>query len=198
MPPYTVIFIGPQGSGKGTQLDSLKRLLETKSERKTVALQSGSLFRAFAQGETYTGARIAETINTGKLQPLFLSIGLWAKEMIDTVDEHSNMLIDGFPRTIDEAHVLTTALSFYKRDEAHVIVLEAPEETVRARMKARARADDTNEAIERRLAWYREETKAILGYFTEAPRYTLHHVDALQDIETVRIQIAQALNLHDS
>ncbi len=198
MPPYTVIFIGPQGSGKGTQLDSLKRLLETKSERKTVALQSGSLFRAFAQGETYTGARIAETINTGMLQPLFLSIGLWAKEMIDTVDEHSNMLIDGFPRTIDEAHVLTTALSFYKRDEVHVVVLEAPEETVRARMKARARADDTNEAIERRLAWYREETKAILGYFTEAPRYTLHHVDALQDIETVRVQIAQALNLHDS
>lgn len=198
MPPFTVIFIGPQGSGKGTQLDSLKRLLETKSERKTVALQSGSLFRGFAQGTTYTGARIAETINTGQLQPLFLSIGLWAKEMIDTVDEYSNMLIDGFPRTIDEAHVLTTALAFYKRETVDVIVLEAPEETVRGRMKARARADDTNEAIERRLAWYREETKAILGYFTEAPHYVLHHIDALQDIETVRVQIAQALNLHDS
>ena len=198
MPPYSVIFIGPQGSGKGTQLEALKRLLGTKSDRKTVALQSGSLFRAFAQGPTYTGARIAETINTGQLQPLFLSIGLWAKEMIDTVDEHSNMLIDGFPRTIDEAHVLNTALSFYKRDKVDVIVLEAPEETVRTRMKARARADDTNEAIERRLAWYREETKAILGYFTEAPRFTLHHIDALQDIDTVRMQIAQALNLHDS
>jgi adenylate kinase family enzyme len=79
-----------------------------------------------------------------------------------------------------------------------VVVLEAPEETVRARMKARAREDDTNEAIERRLAWYRAETKAILGYFTEAPRFMLHHIDALQDIDAVRAQIAQALNLHDS
>lgn len=194
--PHTVIFIGPQGSGKGTQLESLREhLKELTPDRNTVTVQSGSLFRGFAGGTTYTGGRIAETINTGMLQPLFLSVGLWSREMIDKIDLECNILIDGFPRTIDEAHVLDSALAFYKRDTVHVIVLKADEEVVRKRMYARARADDTPEAIERRLLWYRTETKAVLDYFEGESRYTLYPIDALRDIEPIRKDIEETLKL---
>ncbi len=196
MASQTVIFIGPQGSGKGTQLDSLKERLTVQTpDQKTVTLQSGSLFRAFASGASYTGSRIAESINTGMLQPLFLSVGLWSREMIDKVDLDCNILIDGFPRTVDEAHVLDTALSFYRREHVEVIVLLADEDVVRKRMYARAREDDTPEAIERRLLWYRTETKAVLEYLESNPRYVLHKIDALREIDIVRADIEVALNV---
>lgn len=196
MASQTVIFIGPQGSGKGTQLDSLKERLTVQTpDQKTVTLQSGSLFRAFASGASYTGSRIAESINTGMLQPLFLSVGLWSREMIDKVDLDCNILIDGFPRTVDEAHVLDTALSFYRREHVEVIVLLADEDVVRKRMYARAREDDTPEAIERRLLWYRTETKAVLEYLESNPRYVLYKIDALREIDIVRADIEVALNV---
>lgn len=194
MSPHTVIFIGPQGSGKGTQLESLKAYLEAATpDLTTVTLQSGSLFRAFAGGATYTGSRIAETINTGILQPLFLSVGLWSREMIDKVDSECNILIDGFPRTVDEAHVLDSALAFYRREKVHVVVLLADEEVVRKRMYARAREDDTPEAIERRLLWYRTETKTVLEYLESNPRYRLHTIDAFREIDVIRKDIESAV-----
>ena len=194
--PYTIILIGPQGSGKGTQLERLATKLRTDhTYAETVALQSGSLFRAFASNTSFAGTCIKETINTGMLQPLFLSIGLWARHMIERVDDKCHMLIDGFPRTADEAHVLDSALTFYGRNTCHVIVLEAPEETVRERMQRRARADDTPEAIERRLMWYRTETKSVLEYYAALPRYAVHHVDALRDIDTVKNEIATAVGI---
>jgi adenylate kinase len=196
MTPSTILFIGPQGSGKGTQLESLATYLRTVDpKRKTNVFQSGTLFRTFARGHSYTADHIATTINTGELQPLFLSVGLWAREMIDYMNDDVHALIDGFPRTESEAKVLTSALDFYKRDTRHVIVLEAPEEIVRERMQKRAREDDTPDAIEKRLMWYRTETGAILAYLEKTPGYVIHRIDALQPIDDVQAQIRTALGL---
>ncbi len=198
MTPKTVIFIGPQGSGKGTQIERLDQVLKEKDPtRRVVDIQTGRRFRAMAaSGEGYTEKHIQETLNTGILQPLFLSTVLWGDAMRTHLDEECHLLIDGFPRIIDEAKVLESALHFYKRKPVDIIYLDTPEEVVRARMTSRARPDDTEESIEERLRWYREETLPVVEYYRARPDTHVHDIDGTASIDGVHHAILMALNLN--
>ena len=197
MQPKTVIFIGPQGSGKGTQITKLDAVLrEQDPSRKVVDIQTGRRFRAMAaKGEGYTEKHIERTLNSGVLQPLFLSVVLWGDAMKEHVDESCHLLIDGFPRIVDEARVLESALEFYKRQPLDIVNLDTPEEVVRERMEGRAREDDTDESIEERLRWYREETEPVIAYYRERDHTNVHDVDGTATIEEVHEQILKALGL---
>jgi adenylate kinase len=115
--------------------------------------------------------------------------------MLDQLDPKSHLLIDGFPRTVTQAHVLDDAFMFFERRNIHVINLETPEAVVRARMESRARADDTKESIEERLRWYREDTLPVLDYYRARPDTTVHDIDGLDTIEGVHDQILKALKI---
>lgn len=197
MTPKTVIFVGPQGSGKGTQIEKLDRVLrESDPTRRVVDIQTGRRFRAMAaSGEGYTEQHIQETLNTGVLQPLFLSVSLWGDAMRTHVDSECHLLIDGFPRVVDEAKVLESALAFYERQPVDIINLETPEEIVRERMVSRAREDDTPESIEARLTWYREETLPVLEYFQIRENTNVHNIDGTASIEDVHQSILKSLKL---
>ncbi|MCA9366416.1 nucleoside monophosphate kinase [Candidatus Kaiserbacteria bacterium] len=197
MTPKTVIFIGPQGSGKGTQIDKLDAVLSAKDPtRQVVDIQTGRRFRALAaKGEGFTEEKIQETLNTGVLQPLFLSTTLWGDAMREHVDTDCHLLIDGFPRVVAEAHVLESALAFYHRQPVDIINLDTPEEVVRARMEGRARHDDTPESIEARLTWYRQETLPVIEYYRNRSNTNVHDINGTDTIEGVHNQILKALNL---
>lgn len=197
MQPKTVIFIGPQGSGKGTQIDRLDKVLKEKDPtRQVVDIQTGRRFRAMAaSGEGYTEKRIQETLNTGILQPLFLSTVLWGDAMRTHLDEEAHLLIDGFPRIIDEAKVLESALTFYHRTPIDIINLDTPEEVVRERMTSRAREDDTVASIEERLRWYREQTLPVVEYYRERKDTNVHDIDGTASIDEVHKNILKALQL---
>ena len=199
MQPYTIIFIGPQGSGKGTQIEKLDTLLREKDPtRQVVDIQTGRRFRAMAaKGEGYTENHIQKTLDSGILQPLFLSVVLWGDAMRDHVDEDCHLLIDGFPRTVREARVLETALSFYRRSPLTVINLDTPEDVVRARMEGRARQDDTPQSIEARLKWYREETMPVVEYYRERSNTEVVDIDGTDTIEEVHTAIVKALNISE-
>jgi len=195
MNPLTVIFIGPQGSGKGTQIDKLDAVLTaTDPTRQVVDIQTGRRFRALAaQGEGYTEEHVGQTLDSGVLQPLFLSVNLWGDAMRTFVDNDCHLLIDGFPRTVAEATVLESALAFYKRSPVTVVNLDTPEEVVRKRMQGRARKDDTPESIEARLTWYREETMPVIDYYRSRPDTNVVDIDGMDTIEGVHDQIIKAL-----
>lgn len=197
MQPKTIIFVGPQGSGKGTQISLLSKVLREKyPTERVVDIQTGRRFRALAaKGEGFTERHIQETLDTGMLQPLFLSIVLWGDAFHHHVDPTCHLLIDGFPRTVNEARVLESALAFYARNDITVINLETPEEVVRARMEGRARSDDTQESIEARLTWYREETLPVLAYYRERGHTTVIDCDGTSSIEAVHQEILQKLHL---
>lgn len=196
--PKTVIFIGPQGSGKGTQIDRLDKVLKEKDPtRRVVDIQTGRRFRAMAaSGEGYTEKHIQETLNTGILQPLFLSTVLWGDAMRTHLDNECHLLIDGFPRIIDEAKVLESALNFYQRNPVDIINLNTPEEVVRERMMSRAREDDTNESIEERLKWYREQTLPVVEYYRGRKDTSVHDIDGTATIDEVHAAILEALQLN--
>lgn len=197
MNPKTIIFIGPQGSGKGTQIDKLDAVLTASDNRSVVDIQTGRRFRAMAaKGEGYTEERIQETLNSGILQPLFLSTSLWGDAMREHVDTECHLLIDGFPRVVNEARVLESALAFYKRDMVDIINLDTPEEVVRERMKGRAREDDTEDSIEERLRWYREETLPVVEYYRQRADTKVHDINGTDSIEGVHQQILTALALN--
>ena len=193
----TVIFIGPQGSGKGTQIEKLdKAMIEKDPIRRVVDIQTGRRFRALAaRSETFAEKKVAATLDTGVLQPDFLTHILWGEAMMDQLDPKSHLLIDGFPRTVTQAHVLDDALTFFERKNIHIINLDTPEEIVRARMHSRARADDTHESIEERLRWYSEDTLPVLDYYRARPDIMVHDIDGLDSIDGVHKQILKALKI---
>lgn len=197
MHPHTIIFIGPQGSGKGTQIDKLDAVL-TKLDplRQTVDFQTGRRFRALAmRGEGYTEEHVATTLDSGVLQPLFLSVVLWGDAFCEHMTPNRHVLIDGFPRTTAEAVVLESALTFYERGTVTIINLDTPEEIVRQRMVSRARKDDTMDSIEARLKWYREETLPVLEYYKKRQNTEVITIDGTDSIEGVHTQILTALKL---
>ncbi len=187
MQPYTIIFVGPQGSGKGTQIERLRAVLKERDpERRVVDIQTGRRFRALAaKQEGYTEKEIHRTLDTGILQPLFLSVVLWGDAFHHHADPDAHLLIDGFPRTIHEAHVLESALTFYKRSPLTVIHLDTPEEVVRERMVSRARPDDTPGSIEARLRWYREETVPVVEYYRQRSDTTVIDIVGTTTIDEV-------------
>lgn len=195
MQPVTVVFVGPQGSGKGTQIEHLSQYLkEHDPTRKVVDIQTGRRFRAMAaKGEGYTEQHVQDTLNSGVLQPLFLSTVLWGDAMVDHVDDSCHLLIDGFPRIVREARILDTAFAFYKRFPVHIVNLKTPEEVVRERMESRARDDDTQASIEARLQWYREETVPVVEYYRAHKNAQVHDVDGTQTIEEVQRAIIDQL-----
>lgn len=194
MDTRTVIFIGPQGSGKGTQIEKLKTILEDRDRRRVVDIQTGRRFRSLAaKQETYAEDKIAETLDTGILQPDFLVSVLWGQAMVDQLDPKSHLLVDGFPRTVGQIPDLEDAFHFFERGHVDIINLETPETVVRERMSARARKDDTNESIEERLRWYREETVPVLDYYRNRPNTKVHDLDGTDTIDGVHSQIVKAL-----
>jgi adenylate kinase len=197
MEPHTIIFIGPQGSGKGTQIELLTKVLKEKDpKRRVVDIQTGRRFRALAaKREGYTEEKVHETLDTGALQPLFLSVVLWGDAFHHHVDPEVHLLIDGFPRTVHEAYVLESALAFYNRTPVTIINLETEEAIVRARMERRARHDDTPESIESRLRWYREETLPVLAYYRERGHTTVIDCDGTKTIEEVHKDILKGIGL---
>ncbi len=197
MNPKTVIFIGPQGSGKGTQIARLKEVLETKDAgRRVVDIQTGRRFRALAaKQETFAEEKVAATLDTGALQPDFLVAVLWGQAMVDQLDEKSHLLIDGFPRNLAQVPDLEDAFAFFERTELDVVYLNTPEEVVRERMVSRAREDDTTQSIEERLRWYKEDTLPLIDYYQGRAQTTVHDIDGTMSIDAVHEAIMNALAL---
>jgi adenylate kinase len=193
----TVIFIGPQGSGKGTQIEKLKAVLENHDRRRVVDIQTGRRFRALAATqETFAEDKIATTLGTGVLQPDFMVTVLWGKAMMDQLDDKSHLLIDGFPRTVGQIPDLEDAFKFFERGPVSIINLETPESVVRERMISRARADDTEHSIEERLRWYREDTLPVIAYYRNHNNATVHDIDGTASIDDVHTQILAALQIN--
>jgi len=183
-----LILIGIQGAGKSTQGNRLSKELNVPY------LSSGHIFREMTKEKTQLGRFLKETLNAGFLVPDDKTIAI-IEEYLSHDEYNNGYILDGFPRTVHEAHVLESALNFYKRNHLIVLNLSADEAVVRERMIKRARKDDTETSIEARLAWYREETIPVLAYFRNRAQTTVIDCDGTKSIGEVHSEVLSLLEL---
>ncbi|PIQ69133.1 MAG: hypothetical protein COV91_00535 [Candidatus Taylorbacteria bacterium CG11_big_fil_rev_8_21_14_0_20_46_11] len=194
--PQTFIFAGPSGSGKGTQVDLLKRfLLKNTPEIPQYSSYTGDGFRNLMNGTTFTSHLVKEIQNAGLLQPEFLAIYLWADNLVKNITGKEHLFIDGSPRKPAEAVVLDSAMQFFKREPIHLIDVQVSDAETKRRLLARARHDDTEEGIDRRLAWYKTEVVPAVEYLKKQSRYQFHDINGEQTPEKVHADILASLGL---
>ena len=166
-----LVILGRQGSGKGTQC---LRLSESYG---TIHISTGDILRAAVATQTELGKKAKLIMDAGDLVPDEVINGIVAEriEMKDVLE--SGFILDGYPRTSAQAQALEGELLSKGLSLDLAINLEVPVDEVTQRMLDRSRADDTEEAIIRRLEIYENETAPLLEWFEE--RNNLVVVDGL-------------------
>jgi adenylate kinase len=200
------VMLGRQGSGKGTQGAQLARLLVVPH------ISVGDVLREAVRSGSPSGRRARDMMERGELVDDHLVVSLVA-ERLDAADVRSGgFVLDGFPRTVDQAGALAGLLADRTLDRA--VVIDVPLEVARARLLARRvcagcgriysvtqasgletwtcgacgaevrrRADDTEEAVTRRLRLYDEQTRPLLDWFVRRDQLLL--VDGVGTSEEV-------------
>lgn len=177
-----LVILGRQGSGKGTQCF---RLSESYG---TIHISTGDILRAAVETQTELGKKAKIIMDAGDLVPDEIINGIVAERigMSDVLE--SGFILDGYPRTSAQAQALEEELFSSGLSLDLAINLEVPVKEVTQRMLDRSRADDTEEAIKRRLEIYENETAPLLEWFEE--RNNLIVVDGLgtEDVVFSRLQ----------
>jgi adenylate kinase len=125
-----VILVGPPGVGKGTQA----AVLEEKTELKHIA--SGELFRHHLREETELGLMARTYIDNGDLVPNDVVIGMILDRIFEP-DCEKGVILDGFPRTKEQADALEQALEEHEQTVDAVIFMNAPREVLLKRIVGR-------------------------------------------------------------
>ncbi len=156
---------------------------------------AGTNLRSFAAGEGYTQERIRPLISSGKLIPTFLITQLFSARLIGGMHGEEHIILDGFPRTVEQIPDLESALQFYDRKNVVVLHITLTDEVAKKRMAGRGREDDTQEGIEERLRWSHNEASLVDEWFKSHSHYTYVDISGEQSIEKVHADILAALKL---
>lgn len=196
MKSQTVIFIGPQGSGKGTQVERLTAYLhENSPEQPVVPVETGRGFRDLIKTDSYTAQRVKETLQEGGLVPNFLTKSFVIKFLTKNLTDHAHITMDGFPRNLAQVQFIDDLMKFYKREGVSVVYLNVPEEVVRKRMLGRGRSDDTPEIIDERLRHYKEQTEPIVAEYKGRGDVNFVQIDGALPISEVTQKILDGLGI---
>ena len=180
-----MVILGRQGSGKGTQST---RIAETFG---CVHVSTGDVLRAAVAAGTELGKQAAEIMDAGGLVGDDIMNGIVADRLAEDDIMSGGVLLDGFPRTADQADALERILADLGQSLTIAINLDVPVEEVTQRMMARGRSDDTEEAIARRLGLYEEQTAPLLDWFAE--RGLLATIDGLGEEDEVFSRLSGAI-----
>lgn len=209
---HRYVFLGPQGSGKGTQAEMLAVKLGVPH------LSTGELFRQAVSDETALGQHIASTLAAGSLVPDEATNELIA-EWLKTAAASAGFILDGYPRNLIQAEFLD-----HLTDIDRAVLLELPDDGAVQRLTARfqcprcgrmynavsqpphvpgvcdacetalvRRDDDTEEAIRERLKLYHQETEPLINFYEE--KQLLLRIDARPAVPEVFAAICRGLRL---
>ncbi len=196
MEPKTIIFIGPQGSGKGTQVNLLKKTItEVDPERFINHVQTGRPFRELATTGSYTAEVVKKLIDNGKFVPDVLTNAFVVKEFVDQHVSGAHVMMDGYPRNEEQAIECNELFALYNRQNIDVIHLDTEESVVIERMQERGRKDDTEVAIAERLRKYRSVTEPLLDFYRKQDNATVHVIDGGQSMEDVQKELCTVLKI---
>ncbi|AGB40221.1 adenylate kinase family protein [Halobacteroides halobius DSM 5150] len=206
-----LVLLGPPGAGKGTQAARIEAAYNLPH------IATGDIFRRAINNKTALGVKAKEYIDQGKLVPDEIVVGI-VEERLNNGDCQDGFILDGFPRTIEQAEALS-ALDF---DLDVVLNIQVSEEEVINRLSGRRvcqecgatfhleynppsearicdecggdlyqRDDDTPATIKERLDVYNNQTAPLIKYYQE--RDLLTSINGEQSLDNVFADISEVL-----
>ena len=183
-----LLLLGAPGAGKGTQA---KRIAEAVG---IPAISTGAIFRQNMADNTPLGQRARQYMDAGEFVPDAVTNPM-VLARLQAPDVASGCLLDGYPRTLDQARYLHRELACQRREVALVIEIAVDYDEVLTRLLHRAqlehRSDDTEPVIRHRLDVYREQTEPMATYYAEQDK--LVQVDGMGTIDEVWERIRAVL-----
>jgi len=159
---FVLILFGPPGAGKGTQAMKIAKRFNW------VHISTGDILRAEVGAGTPLGLKVKSVMDSGQLVSDDLLI-----QIMETVFQRNGtaegFILDGFPRTLNQASELDRMLQKLGYKVSLVLALDVDEEELVKRLLIRAqeqgRKDDTREVIQNRLVQYHQYTKPLTDYY---------------------------------
>jgi adenylate kinase len=180
-----VIFLGPPGSGKGTQ----SHLLAQKNG--LVYMGTGDMLREAMAQHTPLGERARPFVESGRLVPDDLVNELIA-ERLNRADQPTHFVIDGYPRTVPQAQALDRLLESRKLGLTAVLVMVVPDEEIIRRLRGRQRDDDGEETVRSRLVVFHQQTAAIAAHYrAKGIRHEVSGIGSIDDVYKSIVKILQ-------
>lgn len=181
-----LVMAGPPGAGKGTQSRRLEKKLGIPH------LSTGNIFREIIRGERNSplSKKVNEYVQKGDLVPDKYVIKLVKKEL--NKEKHKyGAIIDGFPRTLNQAKALKDFLEKRGKSIDLVIKLKISKKIASKRLLKRGRNDDVKEKIETRFDEYIKKTKPVFSFYKKKGK--LANIDAEKSREAVFHSILSVL-----
>lgn len=158
-----ILLFGPTGAGKSMQ----GQMLAVRQGWKW--LSTGEMLRQS------TDPQVIDTLKRGELVGDELTYQVFEHAVQEARDKkYPNMIVDGFPRTKEQAAWLDEYMQTMGEKIDLVVALEVPESEIMLRLQKRHRMEDTPEIIERRMANYRQKMYPVLGIFAQADIKIIH------------------------
>jgi adenylate kinase len=130
VPELNLILFGPPGAGKGTQADRLR------IDFRLPFISTGDMLRGNVKDGTELGVKAKSYMDKGELVPDELIVAM-ARDRLSEPDAQDGFILDGFPRTIEQAKALDRQLEELKRRVTAAILIDTPDEEVIRRLSGR-------------------------------------------------------------
>ena len=209
-----IILLGPPGAGKGTQAKSI-------SNRYSIPhISTGDIFRKNISENTPLGVEAKRYMDNGQLVPDEVTINM-VKDRLQDEDCKNGYLLDGFPRTVNQAESLQEFLDERGESLDTALLIEVPKDFILERMTGRRvcpscgasyhvkfnppvdgkcelcgsdvvqRKDDTEETVKERLDVYERQTQPLIDFYRK--KDSLSIVDGTKAINEVFESICSIL-----
>jgi adenylate kinase len=214
MTPMFIVMLGPPGAGKGTQAKIIAQKLEL------VHISTGDLFRENLKNETPLGQLAQQYMNKGELVPDDVTVRM-VEERISRSDCEGGAVLDGFPRTPEQASALDALLEKVSSEIKMVPFIKVPDQVLIERLSGRwmspsgrvyhekynppkvkwiddldgselyQREDDKPETVKHRIEVYNQQTAPLIEYYRN--KGLLVEIDGTKEIDDVTEDIMKAI-----